>query len=256
MDAGLIVLLIVIAFFAGIGIAAIGPGGIFVTIALFLLTAETPGTVAGTAHTTFIATGIVGTLAYYRSGELATRSSMRMAAVLSVVGLAGALLGVVLNGYVSEAVFGLLLGGFVSLTGGLIIVRKRQVGAVAEAAKVEAAGVPLVTVAFVGLLVGVASGLLGVGGPVIAVPLLVLLGVPFLLSVGVAQVQSIFIALFAAAGYAVQGEVSVLLAVLVGIPQLVGVYLGWRVAHHVDEERLKWWLAVVLLVTGPYIALF
>ena len=62
-----LVALVVIALFAGVGITTIGPGGIFVTIALYVLTPLPSATVAGTAHATFIATGIVASLAYVRS---------------------------------------------------------------------------------------------------------------------------------------------------------------------------------------------
>lgn len=242
-------LLVLVALVAGIGIAAIGPGGIFVTIALFLLLAEEPATVAGTASATFIFTGILGTYAYYRSGELSSRSSWRFSGVLSVAGLAGALIGVGLNAQVSPDVFAVLLGSFVALTGLLIQIRDRFTGGgTTEVSLYMAAGI--------GLFVGIAGGMLGVGGPVIAVPLLVMAGMPFLLAVGVAQVQSIFIALFATAGYAAQGAVSIPLAILVGVPQLVGVVAGWHIAHSVPEKRLKRWLAVVLLIAGPYIALF
>lgn len=44
----LIVLLMGIAFLSGIGITTVGPGGIFVTIALYSLTPISHGKVAGT----------------------------------------------------------------------------------------------------------------------------------------------------------------------------------------------------------------
>jgi len=72
-----------------------------------------------------------------------------------------------------------------------------------------------------------------------------------LLAVAAAQVQSIFIATFAASGYFLQGNVSVPLAVVIGVPLLLGVVIGWRVAHIVDPERLKVGLGVVLLGSVP-----
>jgi uncharacterized membrane protein YfcA len=96
--------------------------------------------------------------------------------------------------------------------------------------------------------------MLGVGGPVVAVPLLVLADVPMLVAVAAAQVQSIFIAAFATAGYVFRGAVSAELAVLIGTPMLGGVVAGWKVAHHVDERRLKQWLAIILLIIGPYLS--
>lgn len=63
--------LIVVAFLAGVGITAIGPGGVFVTIALSVVL-QRPGLIAGTAGATNIATGIVGSAVYANSGELRT----------------------------------------------------------------------------------------------------------------------------------------------------------------------------------------
>jgi len=57
-------LLVAIAFLSGIGITTIGPGGVFVTVALYALTSVSSSAVAGTAHLTFIGTGIVASVAY------------------------------------------------------------------------------------------------------------------------------------------------------------------------------------------------
>ena len=107
----------------------------------------------------------------------------------------------------------------------------------------------------IGVVVGIPGGMLGVGGPVIAVPLLVVAGVPMLVAVALAQVQSVFLAAGATLGYASQGAVSWPLAVLVGVPELVGVLVGWYVARQVDSVWLKRSLAVVLVIIGPYLAL-
>ncbi len=249
-----LIALVVIALFAGIGITTIGPGGIFVTIALYVLTPLPSATVAGTAHATFIATGIVGTLAYVRSGELGGQDGRRMAAVLSVTSIVGALAGASLNAYVSRELFGLLLGGFAALAGGVLLYRQRRSLGRTDAIE-EFTPTGRLKLGVLGFGLGVSSGLVGVGGPVLAVPALVVIGVPMLLAVGVAQVQSIFIAVFATSGYLSYGAVSLPLVVLVGVPQLAGVIVGWRIAHWIDPERLKTVLGGVLIFVGIYLAI-
>ncbi len=248
---GTLVLLVGISLVAGVGITAVGPGGIFVTVALFALTDLRPAVVVGTASATFVATGLLGTLSYYRSGELDSADGARTAAILGVTGLVGALAGVRLNALVDADTFGLLLGALVSLTGVLVFVRTRygDDGGDALAADQSTLGT-----AAIGGFVGVAGGLVGVGGPVLAVPLLVASGVPMLLAVGVAQAQSIFVAGFATVGYVVRGAVDWSLAVAIGVPELVGVVVGWRVAQSVDSDHLTRVLAVLMLLLGPYIA--
>lgn len=248
----LVALLVVIALFAGVGITTIGPGGIFVTVALYALTSLSSGEVAGTAHATFTATGVVGTLAYARSGELIGDEGYGVAAILSGASIVGALAGTHLNTYVSRRLFGILLGGVAASTGGVLLYRELR--SLEPLASVDAStwnGRAALSVLGFGL--GVAGGLVGVGGPVLAVPALVVLGVPILLALGVAQVQSIFISGFATTGYLAQGAVSAEYAALVGIPQLVGVVVGWKVAHVVDPARLKVILGGVLILVGGYL---
>ncbi|WP_049927340.1 sulfite exporter TauE/SafE family protein [Halopiger goleimassiliensis] len=253
-DLSLVLLLVAIAFFSGIGITTIGPGGIFVTIALYSLTPLASSEVAGTAHATFVVTGLVGSAAYLHSGEMRTGEGRALAIVLSTSSVLGALAGAAINAVVPRAVFGLLLGGVAIAVGGIILYRERRgFNPIYELRAEEPSG--RVALAGLGFGLGVCSGLLGIGGPVLAVPALVLVGIPMLLAVAVAQVQSIFIAAFATAGYAFQGTVILPIAVVVGTPLLLGVIVGWKVAHAVDPERLKVALGVVLLGVGPYLAL-
>jgi uncharacterized protein len=71
----------------------------------------------------------------------------------------------------------------------------------------------------------------------------------------VAQAQGVFIAMFAALGYLTQGAVSGPLALLVGVPLLAGVLVGWKVAHFVDPARLKVVLGGVLILVAPTLVL-
>lgn len=248
----LAVVLVLVSLLGGIGITTIGPGGIFVTIALFVLLPIDPATVAGTASATFVATGFIGSLSYLRSGELGTGVARELAIVLSGTSIVGALLGTRLNLLVSETVFGALLAAFVAIIG--IVLVLREVGWFPRlAGEIHEHPARRIVFGAVGVLIGIAGGMLGVGGPVLAVPLLVLLGVPMLVGLAVAQVQSIFIAAFAAAGYVLADAISWPLVVLVGIPQVVGVYAGWRIAHVVPARRLRIVLGVVLVAIAPVI---
>lgn len=254
MSTGLILILVTIAFVGGICITTIGPGGIFVTIALFVLLDLGPSTVAGTASATFIATGIVGSLAYLRSGELSGPGVRRSAVLLSLASVVGAFFGAQLNTTLDKELFGMLLGGFVLITGLIIMVRQRLGLTTVDGFDLDSTKGSIAMVG-VGLLVGLPGGLLGVGGPVLAVPLMVVLGVPMLVGVALAQVQSIFISVFATFGYALHGAIDWKLAILVGIPLLIGTVVGWWLARRINPERLKMGLALVLLALGGYLLL-
>ncbi|NHN48094.1 sulfite exporter TauE/SafE family protein [Halostella sp. JP-L12] len=250
----LILLLVVIALVSGVGCTTLGPGGIFVTIALYLLTPLSSAAVAGTAHVTFIAVGAVGAVGYARSGELTEGDGYVLAVILSATSILGAIAGAHLNAYVSRRLFGVILGIVSAVTGLVLLHRERN-----ELDSVVAVDPHTLKgkTAFgsLGVALGVTAGLVGVGGPVFAVPALVLLGVPMLLALAIAQVQAIFISGFATVGYLTRDAVSVPYALITGVPLVFGAALGWLIAHRVDPERLKVGLGIVLIVVGAYLVL-
>jgi uncharacterized protein len=245
-----LVVLGVAGLVGGIGITALGPGGVLPTIALFALTGLSPAQVAGTSIVTHVATGLLGTAAYTRSGQLREPRTRRTAWVLCGGALVGTPLGILLNGAVSHRGFGLALGVCTALVALLLWYRER--GGEPETPRPHPS-TPLVAV--LGCTVAVAGGVVGIGGPMLTVPLLVVLGVPVLESLASAQAQSIVIAGVGTVGYVAAGAVDWPLAALVGAPELAGVLLGWRIAHALPTRRLKVTLVVVLLGLAPYLAL-
>ncbi len=246
--------LVLIALFAGVGITALGPGGVFVTVALFLLAPLSAAEVAGTASASFVFTGLFGVVAYWRSGEYSRQRVPEMTFLVSFAGLLGALLGSRINLYFPEIVFSAGLALFLFCLG-VIILFQQLCGKLETYNFNPPPGQFRLTLFMLGLFVGVIGGLLGVGGPIIAVPLLVLLRVPLLIALAVAQVQSVFIAFFAAAGYFQAGAVVWPLVVLVTPPLLVGALLGWWLAHYLDSRPLRLTLGVVLLLVAPSVLL-
>lgn len=246
-------ILVVIAFLSGIGITAVGPGGVFVTVALFALVDATSSVVAGTAMTTFVFTGVLGSLTYLRSGELRSRSGKRLTALVTGPSILGAVVGAFANTFLPHHLFGTMLIGFTALVGVSIVYRERR-GLGSKWSFRTDSTVGSTVFGGVGFGIGVLGGLLGLGGPVIAVPVLVVLGVSMLDALAAAQVQSVFLSTAAATTYVTQGAVSIPLAVAVGVPELVGVVVGWRVAHYVEPGRLKLALGVVLVATALALA--
>ncbi|MCU8592090.1 MULTISPECIES: sulfite exporter TauE/SafE family protein [Streptomyces] len=233
----------------GIGITAVGPGGVLPTIGLFALTSLSPAQVAGTAVVTHVATGALATAAYTRSGQLREPATRRTAVVLSLAALAGTPLGVLVNSSVSKRMFGIVLGVLVAGAAGLVLLRERR------AAPVPRAHPSTPTVAVLGFSVAVAAGIVGIGGPMLTVPLLVALGVPVLESLAAAQAQSVVVAGVGTLGYVAHGAVDWPLAALVGVPELAGVLLGWRIARALPARHLKYALVTTLFALAPYLAL-
>lgn len=77
--------------------------------------------------------------------------------------------------------------------------------------------------------------MLGVGGPIIAVPALGLTGVSLLRAVATAQLLSVFVTGAATGGYLLRGAGDPSLLALIAPTLLAGIVVGWRIAHRIDE---------------------
>lgn len=247
---GVAAALLLIALFAGIGTTALGPGGVLTTVGLFTLTDLPAASVAGTAIAAQIATGLVATGACVRSGHLRQAPTRRTAAVFAAAAAVGTPVGVVLGTRVDQRGFGLVLAA-VTLAAALGLAHRLRV----DAGGLRATAPPgPAAVGALGVTVAVVSGTVGVGGPLLAVPLLIALGAPMLPAVAAAQVQSVVIALIATGGYALGGDVDWALAVLIAVPQTVGVLLGWRIARAAPTRPLQYALVLALIAVAGYLA--
>lgn len=253
VDMSTAVLLALFGLAGGIGITAVGPGGVLPTIGMFLFTGLSPATVAGTAIATHVATGALGTAAYVRSGQLRDPATRRAALLLCATALVGTPLGVLLNSAVEGRAFGVLLAAAVTVTALLTWIRERRVRRAGDDGTAPVR-LPARLAAPLGLVVSAAAGLFGLGGPMLSVPLLILCGLPVLPALAVAQAQSVVIASLGTVGYLLGGDVSWPLAALIGVPELIGVLIGWKIARRVPAQRLKTALIAMLLLVAPYLA--
>jgi uncharacterized membrane protein YfcA len=253
IDGTSLILLLAISFVAGVGITAVGPGGVLVTIGLYAFSGLSPALVAGTAIITHVGTGLLGSAVYLRSGQLRDPATRTTALTLCIAALIGTPMGVVINARVSTQAFGLLLGALVVVTG-LLVLRRDWRRAETKRPEIHQR-LPLTLVALIGFAVAAASGLFGIGGPMLAVPLLVVVGLPMLPGLAAAQVQSIVIASVGTVGYLLQGAIAWQLALFVGLPELCGVWVGWKIAHSVPTRALRLALALCLIALGPYMAI-
>lgn len=248
----ILLVLIGVSLIAGVGCTTTGAGGIFVTIALYAFTSLSSAEIAGTAHIVFIAVGVVGAVGFTRSGELLGGDGRVLAALLSGTSVLGAVAGAYLNAYLSRRLFSVFLGLLTVITGSVLLYGQiRDLPSIVVIDASTKSGRLLFGT--VGLFLGITSGLVGIGGPILAVPALVTLGVPMLLALGVAQVQAIFISGFAATGYLFQDAISPFFATITTIPTVIGAIGGWVLAHHVDPDHLEVILSTILIPVGLYL---
>ena len=248
MELGLLVVLGTVAFAGGVAVTSVGPGGIFVVAALYGLTALPTAVVAGTSSVTFVGGSLLGAAGYARSGDM----DWALALIIGSGGALGTRVGVFLNSMVSRGAFGVLLGALLGAVGMTIVLRERGYLdrlPTLDVAPSSPAGIALFGT--IGLTIGTAGGLFGIGGAALVPPALVLVGVPMIAALAVTQITVVFIAAAAAISYTVQGAIAVPLVFVVAGAYLLGAVGGWRLAKHVDPSRLVVLLGAMLIGLMP-----
>ncbi|HTB70994.1 MAG TPA: sulfite exporter TauE/SafE family protein [Solirubrobacteraceae bacterium] len=126
---------------------------------------------------------------------------------------------------------------------------------VAEHASAGAANRSL-KLAAIGTAAGLFSGLFGVGGGSVIVPLLVLwLGYDERAATATSLAAIVLIAAFAAATQSVYGNVHVLDALLVGVPAVGGVLFGTWLHRRMHNRAISLMFAAVLVASAAELVL-
>ena len=114
----------------------------------------------------------------------------------------------------------------------------------------------LVRLAVIASLGGAFSGLFGVGGGTIVVPLLILwLGYEEREATGTSLAAIVVIAAMAAAVHGLYGNVDVAEGVLIGIPAVGGVVAGTALQQRVPQRAVSIVFAVLLVVSAALLVL-
>jgi len=103
----------------------------------------------------------------------------------------------------------------------------------------------------IGTFAGFVSGLCGVGGAVLIIPLFfIFLRIPMHACIGTALIVIFFNALSGGAGYVIRGLVNFKIAGLLAIGSMAAAPLGSRISINTPKERLKRIFAVILILSG------
>ena len=235
-------LLIVAGFVVGALIGSVGIGGVLLLPALNYM-GEIPLHEAIPACVlSYIATGAVGTAVYLRHGTV----NWTLAGKLCFGGLPGAYLGAFLLPHFSALVleFGiaalLLASGVYALSQG-------------EARRESKAQPHGITLGVIGFLTGMGSALTGTGGPLLLIPALIWCRLPMLVSIGLAQVIQIPIAVMATLGNLAHGQVDLELGAWLAVGLTGGAVLGAKLTHVLPTKFLHKFVAVLLVAVGLFV---
>ncbi len=234
-------LLAAAALAVGLLVGTVGVGGILLVPALAWLGGLTVHAAAATALFSFLFTGILGTVLFQRRGSIDWRLAVPVCAGAAAFSVPGAWAASRLE----ARPLALVIAAIVTLAGAYILLPSRRAGQRDGRAPGERA-----LLLGVGAVAGFGSGLSGAGGPLFAVPIMVLAGFAPLAAVATGQVLQIVAAAFGTAGNLAYGAIDFRMAAWIAAFQLAGVAAGVRAAHAVSVGTLRRLAGALCILVG------
>lgn len=239
----MIIVLTLVALLVGALIGAVGIGGILLIPALNFLAALPIRTAMATALFTFIFTGILGTFLFNRRGSIDWSITIPVCLGAAIFAFFGAWANSRMDGRVLMIILSVLI-----IFAGINTVFKRS----SESAGLFQAAPrkKKILLFFIGAVSGFGSGLTGVGGPALSVPIMLLFGFAPLSAIGVSQVIQILAAVSGTAGNLQYGFIDFRLAVVLTVFEIVGVWLGVRIVHALNANSLRRTVGIFCVLVG------
>jgi uncharacterized protein len=262
----------VVGFLSGM----FGVGGGFLMTPMLMFAGVPSAVAVATGANPLIASSITGTIAQYRRRNV----DIKLGLYLLGGGAAGSLLGVHIVSLLRQAgqfdlAVSLLYVVFMSVVGGIMFVeslraitsqragkpqsmrRRAQRGWIHalpfrtrfKASKLYISALPPIGL---GVLVGLLSGVMGVGGGFVMVPILIyVLRVPTSIAIGTSLFQVIFVSAITTVLQAVWNHnVDIALALLLMIGGVLGAQAGTAAGQRLRAEQLRLLLAILVLGVG------
>ncbi|MFC6169627.1 sulfite exporter TauE/SafE family protein [Loigolactobacillus jiayinensis] len=190
----------------------------------------------------FIVSGVFGSFNYARKKLL----NFKLAGVMSIGSFLASFLGVKANLLISPRIVMLILYGVVFFAGLSILFRKDKPRTDSHYNQ------PLLVV--IGFVTGFICAVTGAGGPIIVLPILIILGIEVHEAVGIALFNSIFIGIPAVIGYLNHSNSQAILWLLpvALIAHGIGVWFGSRNGDRVNQRLLKSAIAIFSISIAAY----
>jgi uncharacterized membrane protein YfcA len=241
----------VVGFAAGVFAVLFGVGGgLFMVPALGLLLRLRRARAVGTSLAVTLVTAATGAALY------AVNTGVGIAwppvILLAAATVAGALAGGMLGRAAETRRFHRAFGVLIVLVGLFTVYQAARPGAAAGAAAMPP-DLPLALVAAVGLAAGAASGLMGVGGGLLMVPLLIFgLGFSQKLGQGISLAALVPVAFFGALGHYRRGNIAGRLALPLAVGAAVGAVTmgGWL--NRIPDLLLRGMYGTLLVAVGVW----
>jgi len=251
------------SFLMGIILGLMGGGGSILTVPILVyLFSITPTTATGYSLFVVGITALVGSIMYIRKGDFDLKVGMAFA-IPSVIGVnvsRGLIIPLIPTTIFSFGAFELkkeilvmVVFAALMITASYSMIKKRKPAKASQANQLSR----MTLVAAQGLAVGLIAGFVGAGGGFLIIPALVLLaGLTMRIAIGTSLAIIALQSLVGFAGDIIRGTIVDwnLLILIAGIA-MIGIVAGSRVAHKINEHKLKVSFGWFVLIIGTTILL-
>lgn len=255
------VLLPLFGFFIGIlaSMTGIG-GGIIIVPLLTLVYSLTPANAVGTSLAAIILTAIASTINYSKLKQIYYKTGL----LLALVTAPGAIVGAYLTTIIPTNVLAISFGFFLVIIALKIIKESyfdKTKNKVQDFLRRENKSFTIrVDRLFLGaglsFFAGITSGLLGVGGGIILVPLMIfVLGLDIHVAVATSMLTMIFTSISGVGQHFFLGNINLGYALLLGAGSVVGTYIGVHISKEFSSKTLKGVFAIILLAVSTQMIL-
>jgi uncharacterized membrane protein YfcA len=248
----MLVLLAALAILIGILLGLLGGGGSILTVpVLVYLAGLSTKSAIVTSLVVVCITSFIAVVNHAKAGRVCWKTGT----TFGMAGMAGAFMGGRIAAYIPDPIL-LVLFASVMLAASLAMIRNkkgkestRQVGE-----PLCPQNLPVAAILFDGLLVGLITGLVGVGGGFLLVPALnYLAGLPMHAAIGTSLFIIVIQAIAALAGHASHFEINLPLTALVTGCAIMGSFIGSQLSGKISSEYLKRGFGIFVFLLGSFL---
>ncbi|AVQ34459.1 sulfite exporter TauE/SafE family protein [Staphylococcus muscae] len=265
-----IIILLLVGFLSAVIGSIVGIGGgiiivptlIYFGVTLDVLHGITPQTAIGTSSIILIVTGLTSSLGYLKQKQVDVKNGM-----IFLIGIIpGALIGAYLSQFLTLHSFNRYFGIFLIFVSILLMIRhkippiqafqqERYMKSFTDAhGETYRYGVVPSVAVVLSFLIGLTSGLFGIGGGALMTPLMLLVfRFPPHVAVGTSMMMIFFSSITGSVGHIILGHVVWGYSLILIVASWIGAKLGVRINRSVKSDTVVLILRMVMLVLGIYL---
>jgi len=249
--------LIVIGLFVGIIGTLIGAGGGFLVVPILILFyGFTPQHAIGTSTAVVFLNALSGTFSYMVQKKIDYELGIKFSVIAAPCVIVGALIAQRFTPNMFAFLFSIIL---ILLCYFLIFVRdfhlithasnpKKDVRVLVDSSGRTYTYYPDLSIGFAASsIIGLISGLFGIGGGLVHVPLMNFIGIPIHIATATSHFVISITSIFGILIFIALGTIDIDYAIFIGVGSILGAYIGANIAAVTSPEIIKKIMAVVLL---------